>query len=218
LANKGTIFLDEIGDMPLLMQAKLLRVLQEQEVERIGSLEPIRIDVRIIAATNQNLEELVKDGKFREDLYYRLNIIELTIPPLREHSEDIPLLIDSLVSKLNVKLRRKVEGISEEALTLLQEYSWPGNIRELQNVLELAINMTDDFSLNVEDFPCILRKISSDSEPTQRSVLADIMYQTEKQVLMDALKKTKGDKKSAAELLAIHPSVLYRKLIKFKIH
>lgn len=217
VADKGTIFLDEIGDMPLIMQAKLLRVLQEREIERIGSLEPIRVDVRVIAATNQNLEELVKEGKFREDLYYRLNIVELSIPPLREHAEDIPLLVDSLISKLNTKMRKQIDYISEDALKLLQQYTWPGNIRELENVLELAINMTDDSSLNIEDFPCILRKINTESALRSKSGLANIMYQTEKQVLEDALKQTNGDKKLAAELLAIHPSALYRKLSKYKI-
>lgn len=218
LADRGTIFLDEIGDMPLLMQAKLLRVLQEREIERIGSLEPITVNVRVIAATNQNLDELVSKGKFREDLYYRLNIIEINVPPLKERSEDIPVLVTSLISKLNRKLRKQIKGITNEAILLLQQYNWPGNIRELENVLELAINMTEGDFLNYEDFPCIFRKINNNKGKSKdKPVLADIMAQTEKQILEATLKQTKGDKKLAAKILAIHPSALYRKLNKYSI-
>ncbi len=217
LADRGTIFLDEIGDMPLLMQAKLLRVLQERELERIGSLEPITVNVRVIAATNQNLEAMVAEGKFREDLYYRLNIIEINVPPLREHNDDIPVLIDALISKLNVKLRRQISGISSEAVTLLQQYDWPGNVRELENVLELAMNMTDNVILNYDDFPCVQRRISGNKKVGGKQVLSDILAQTEKQVLEDVLRHTKGDKRAAAQILAIHPSALYRKLNKYHI-
>ncbi|MEN6350906.1 MAG: sigma 54-interacting transcriptional regulator [Syntrophomonas sp.] len=217
LADRGTIFLDEIGDMPLLMQAKLLRVLQEREIERIGSLEPVMVDVRVIAATNQDLEELVSKGKFREDLYYRLNIIEINVPPLREHTQDIPVLVNSLISKLNKKLHRKIDGISDEAINLLQQYNWPGNVRELENVLELAINMTEGIFLNYEDFPCVSRKIEVDKELSRKPVLSEILAQTERQILRDTLKHTNGDKKAAAKILAIHPSALYRKLNKYKM-
>ncbi|HWP98094.1 MAG TPA: sigma 54-interacting transcriptional regulator [Syntrophomonadaceae bacterium] len=215
LANRGTIFLDEIGDMPLLMQAKLLRVLQEREVERIGSLESIVVDVRIIAATNQDLEQLVAEGKFREDLYYRLNIIQIDVPALRERLEDVPVLVDSLIAKLSAKLRKEIKGISPEALVILQEYHWPGNIRELENVLELAINMTEAEYLDYDDFPCVLKKIGDKRKLEGKSALAEIMALVEKQTIHDALKKTNGDKKMAAKLLAIHPSALYRKLNKY---
>lgn len=217
LADRGTIFLDEIGDMPLLMQAKLLRVLQEREIERIGSLEPIIIDVRVIAATNQNLEELVAKGKFREDLYYRLNIIEINVPPLRERTQDIPLLVNFLISKLNAKLHKQIDGISKEAMDLLQQYNWPGNVRELENILELAINMTEGTHLYVEDFPCVSRKIDDNNKHSEKPALSDILAQTERQILKDTLKHTKGDKKAAAKVLAIHPSALYRKLNKYNM-
>jgi len=217
IANKGTIFLDEIGDMPMVMQAKLLRVLQEREVERVGSIEPVYVDVRVIAATNRDIEKLVEQGKFREDLYYRLNIVQINIPLLREHIEDIPLLVDSLISKLNVKIRKQIKGISQEALTLLQEYHWPGNIRELENTLELAINMTDSQLLDYEDFPCIIRKLNTDGNMQRNIVLLDAKARTEKNMIINALKQSNGDKKTAARLLAIHPSALYRKLKKYEI-
>jgi transcriptional regulator with PAS, ATPase and Fis domain len=217
LANKGTMFLDEIGDMPLSMQAKLLRVLQERELERVGSNETIYVDVRVIAATNRDIEKLVHEGKFREDLYYRLNIIEIDIAPLREHIEDIPLLVDSLISKLNVKISKHIKGISQEALTLLQQYQWPGNIRELENVLELAINMTEGYYLDYDDFPCIVKKLNINGNIKQNIALMDAKARTEKNMILSALKQSNGDKKVAARILAIHPSALYRKLKKYEI-
>lgn len=217
LADKGTIFLDEIGDMPLVMQAKLLRVLQEREVERVGGLQPLKVDVRVIAATNHDLEKLVQEGKFREDLYYRLNIIEINIPPLRQHLEDLPLLVDSLVARLNTKLKKRIRGVSREALELLQQYSWPGNIRELENMLELAINMSEGDFLEYDDFPCVARKVHGTSIGQKRPVLADAIAQVEREMLLDALQRTGGDKQRAAHLLQIHPSALYRKLKKYNI-
>lgn len=216
LANKGTIFLDEIGDMPLVMQAKLLRVLQEYEVERIGGLEPVKIDVRVIAATNHDLEKMVEEGEFREDLYYRLNVIRIDLPPLRERPEDIPLLIDSLLAKLSTKLRKNIKGISTDALNLLQEYHWPGNVRELENILELAMNMTDEQFLDYDDFPCVVRKVQRNTKGKRRNLL-DVLSQVEKDMLINALKETRGDKKIAARMLGIHPSALYRKLKKHDI-
>jgi len=216
LANKGVIFLDEIGDMPLVMQAKLLRVLQEYEVERIGGLEPVKIDVRVIAATNHDLEKMVEEGEFREDLYYRLNVIRIDLPPLRERPEDIPLLIDSLLAKLSAKLRKNIKGISTDALNLLQEYHWPGNVRELENILELAVNMTDEQFLDYDDFPCVVRKVQGNTKGKGKNLL-DVLGQVEKDMLINALKETRGDKKTAARMLGIHPSALYRKLKKHDI-
>ncbi|MEQ8200768.1 MAG: sigma 54-interacting transcriptional regulator [Syntrophomonadaceae bacterium] len=217
LANKGTIFLDEIGDMPMVMQAKLLRVLQEREVERVGSTEPIYVDVRVIAATNRDIEKLVEQGKFREDLYYRLNIVQINIPPLREHLEDIPILVDALIPKLNAKINKQMKGMTKEAITLLQQYNWPGNIRELENMLELAINMSDKEYLVYEDFPCIVMKLDTKGRIEKNIILLDAKAITEKNMILNALKQSNGDKKIAASILAIHPSALYRKLKKYDI-
>jgi Transcriptional regulator containing PAS, AAA-type ATPase, and DNA-binding domains len=216
LANRGTIFLDEIGDMPLAMQAKLLRVLQDREIERVGGIEPVYVDVRVIAATNRNVEELVEKGEFREDLYYRLNIIELNIPPLREHMEDLALLVESLIAKLNIKLKKEIQGIDQEAVALLQKYHWPGNIRELENMLEVAINMTEGGILECDDFPYIMKKTKMD-QAESGVTLSNAKASTEKQLIMDALKQSGDDKKKAAAILAIHPSALYRKLKKYGI-
>ena len=144
VAGGGTIFLDEIGDMPVSLQIKLLRVLQEKNIQHIGSARQIPVDVRVIAATNQNLLEKMQEGTFREDLYYRLNVIPLTIPPLRKRRDDIPLLTDYLCRKYSEILGRKIDGISDEALSLLQAYDWPGNVRELENAIEYAINYTPE--------------------------------------------------------------------------
>lgn len=216
LANRGTIFLDEIGDMPLAMQAKLLRVLQDREVERVGGIEPVYVDVRVIAATNRNVEELVEKGEFREDLYYRLNIIELNIPPLREHMEDLALLVESLIAKLNIKLKKEIQGIDQEAVALLQKYHWPGNIRELENMLEVAINMTEGGILECDDFPYIMKKTKM-AQAESGVTLSNAKASTEKQLIIDALKQSGDDKKKAAAILAIHPSALYRKLKKYGI-
>ena len=144
LAEGGTIFLDEIGDMSLPMQAKLLRVIQEKEVDRIGSTKSIPLDVRITAATNQDIQKLVREGRFREDLYYRLKVIEIPIPPLREHMEDIAILADYLIKRINKRLGTHIQGIKPESMQLMMSYEWPGNVRELENILERATNQSED--------------------------------------------------------------------------
>ncbi|NLU49683.1 MAG: hypothetical protein GXX09_04640 [Syntrophomonadaceae bacterium] len=146
-----------------------------------------------------------------------LNIIEINIPPLRQHLEDLPLLVDSLVARLNTKLKKRIRGVSREALELLQQYSWPGNIRELENMLELAINMSEGDFLEYDDFPCVARKVHGTSIGQKRPVLADAIAQVEREMLLDALQRTGGDKQRAAHLLQIHPSALYRKLKKYNI-
>lgn len=147
-ANKGTIFLDEIGDMSIHLQAKLLRVLQEKEIQKVGGKSGVKVDVRIISATNKNLPELVKNGMFREDLYYRLNVLPIELPSLKERKGDIPLLVDYMVKVYSKKLDKNISGVSEEVLNMLEEYNWPGNIRELQNVIEFCINMTNGNIIN----------------------------------------------------------------------
>lgn len=219
LANGGTIFLDEIGDMTMAMQAKLLRVLQEREIERVGGTKTSKIDVRVIAATNQDLESMIEQGRFRQDLYYRLNIITLLIPPLRERKEDIPMLCTALLQKINSQVQYGVEGISPEVMYLLAEYNWPGNVRELENILERAVNlMDDDTFIQPEHLPPLLKKHykPKETEETDKD-LAGILGDTEKQAIYRALEAAGGNKSKAAKLLGIHRSGFYQKLQKYNI-
>ncbi|MGB9826553.1 MAG: sigma-54-dependent transcriptional regulator, partial [Desulfofundulus sp.] len=160
LAQRGTIFLDEIGEMSLGLQAKLLRVIQEREFERLGGTETIKVDVRIIAATNKDLEKCIAEGTFREDLYYRLNVVDIYLPPLRERKEDIPVLVDHMIKLCNTEYKKQVTGFTEQAMKLLMEYDWPGNVRELKNVCERAVLMSTGPMLTVEDLPRNIRKSS----------------------------------------------------------
>lgn len=217
LANHGTIFLDEIGDMSLTMQAKLLRVIQEPEIERIGGTQPYKIDVRIIAATNRKLETMVQERTFREDLFYRLNVMVLELPSLRERPGDIKLLANYLVTKLNRKLETEVEGISQEAMQVLQNYAWPGNVRELESVLERTMNMVDEPIILPEHLPprILQAKMTVDENQSgEQSRLEEGRNSAEKELLLDALRRAKGKKAKAAKILGIHRSVLYKKLAK----
>lgn len=214
LADKGTIFLDEIGDMSFNMQAKLLRVLQEKEIERVGGSTPKKIDVRIIAATNQNLEEKIKKGEFREDLYYRLNVVRLNLPPLRERIEDIPLLCEYFLKKYNEKFGMSIEKIDDEAMEYLQKYSWPGNIRELENVIERAYNLVNGDVIRVEHLP---ENIIKHKWTLQLGKLNKALNEIEKQSLINALKASGGNKSKAAEMLGISRASLYQKLKKHGI-
>lgn len=215
LANGGTIFLDEIGDMPLSMQAKTLRFLQEKEIERVGGLKPIKLDVRIIAATNKNLEEMVHTGSFREDLYFRLNVVSLLIPPLRERKEDIPLLVNYFIEKICQENRLPHKKISKEALAILEAYPWPGNIRELYNTVEKMVNFSEGDYITPEDLP---KNIKGDQKLASKILskpLTKITAEVEKEVLINALNMAKGNKKQAARLLGINRSTLYDKLKKY---
>jgi len=222
LANGGTIFLDEIGDMPMSMQTKLLTVLQEKVIERVGGTTPIQINVRVIAATNRDLEEMVRNHEFRDDLYYRLNVVQLKLPPLRKRMDDLPMLTEDLIKRLNVKLETSVERISDQAMQLLLNYHWPGNIRELENLLERAINLAHMNNRNIiepVDFPslydCAGEQIFLASDASQ--TLPERLDDLEKQLIMQALDKTNGNKTQAANLLGIHTSALYRKLKKYNL-
>ncbi|MHB8075511.1 sigma-54 interaction domain-containing protein [Desulfosporosinus fructosivorans] len=215
LANGGTIFLDEIGDMNPYLQAKLLRVLQEMEFERVGGTQTIKVDVRVIAATNRNLLELAKRGDFREDLYYRLNVLELRLPPLRKHKEDIPAYVHSLIAKFNRKFGKHVMGLTSQAEELLMQYDWPGNIRELQNVLERAIVTVEG---EIVTHKSMLNLVDSQTPLLQDQVVSgEIMpiEQMEKQMIRLAMKRY-GDsvegKKQAAKALRISLATLYNKL------
>ncbi len=217
LANGGSIFLDEIGDMTLVMQAKLLRVLQEREIERVGGTKPVKVDVRVIAATNRDLEAMIERGEFRQDLYYRLNIISLQIPPLRERKEDIPLLASTLLKKLNNQTPHWVEGVSPEAMEILMEYAWPGNVRELENILERAVNLMDEEAVITPDnLPPVLKKQHKSKDLDEAGKhLAGIMGDTEKQAIYRALEAAGGNKSKAAQILGIHRSGFYQKLKKY---
>lgn len=220
LANGGTIFLDEVGDMPLSMQAKMLRVLQEREFERVGGTKTIKLDLRIIAATNRDLEEMVDEGQFRQDLYYRLNIISLNIPPLRERNEDIPMLCSMLLKKINKQVEHCVEGVTTTTLQLLMNYSWPGNVRELENILERAVNLIDDdeFLIGPEHLPPALKKANkANNQQESTDNLADMLEDTEKQAILKALETAHGNKSKAAKILGIHRSGFYQKMQKYNI-
>jgi len=217
LAQGGTILLDEIADMNQSMQAKLLRVLQEREIERIGGSKPIPVDVRVIASTNRNLEEMTGAGLFRLDLYYRLNVVLLYTPPLRSRKEDIPLLTDYLIGNLNQNLGTITRGVAAETFQLFEKYDWPGNIRELKNLLEQAINLSDAQYLTPEDFPILLKRLNRQSARARVKFLARAMEEAEREILSAALEKAGNNRTEAAKLLNIHRSVLYRKLEKHKI-
>ena len=234
LANKGTIFLDEIGELDPSLQAKLLRVLQEREFERVGGVKTIKVDVRVLAATNRDLEKAVREGKFREDLFYRLNVIHIHIPPLRKRIEDIPLLIDHFVHEICKKKGRNPLKISKEAMEYLLAYRWPGNVRELENLIErLSILVTDDV-VSVSDLPerffkkCIHDDIESslcsqDQRPPIIKIPQDgmnlnkIVDEIERDLILQALEKTAWIKSKAANLLGLNRTTLIEKMKKMGI-
>lgn len=209
LADHGTILLDEIGDMPLPLQAKLLRVLQEKEVERVGAVRSTPIDVRVIASTNQDLPALIKDGKFRADLYYRLNVVSLEIPPLRERLEDLPELVSNLLQRLVESTGISVKSIDDEAWSVLRSYSWPGNVRELNNVLERALHLLEGDQLKKEHLWLPASVESRPSRPVQS--LKETLERAEKEALLMAMQEAEGNKLEAAKLLKISKSSFYEK-------
>lgn len=219
LANHGTIFLDEIGDMSLSMQAKLLRVLQEKEVERVGSIHTTKVNVRVIAATNQDLLKLVAENKFREDLFYRLNVIILDLPPLRKRTDDIPLVSTALLQRLNRELGTGVTRISSEVIDSFCRYDWPGNIRELENTLERAINFCEGNSVNLEHIPQHIKSCQGLALPAVNTTgtLETLLEEHEREVIINTLKNFGGNKTKTAQALNIHRSVLYRKINKYQI-
>lgn len=219
IAHKGTIFLDEIGDMSLHLQGKLLRVLQERELDKIGGKSNILIDVRVIAATNKNLVELVEKGQFREDLYYRLNVIPITLPALRQRKDDIPLLIDYMIKEYAHKLNKDVIGIEDDAKKTLIDYSWPGNVRELQNVIEYSINMSNSSLLNLDIIPNNIKSKYYDEKSNKYEEIRTL-EDLEKEEISKALNKFKHykkDKELVAKSLGISRATLYRKLEKYNL-
>ncbi|UCD71561.1 MAG: sigma-54-dependent Fis family transcriptional regulator [Syntrophobacterales bacterium] len=213
-ADGGTMFLDEIGELPLQLQVKLLRVLQDGEIRRIGDARPITIDVRIIAATIKDLDKEVREGKFRDDLFYRLNVLPIKIPPLRDRKEDVSILVDHFIYKYSRELKKPIEGITPEALNCLLNYSWNGNVRELENVIERAIVLTESNQIQVENLPL---EIQNPREESRFSFLNDELSikkasrYLEIDLIKKALNKTKGNHTHAAKLLEIsHRALLYK--------
>ena len=218
LADKGTIFLDEIGDIPLAMQVKLLRVLQEQQIERVGGTETIPIDVRIIAATNQNLEQKIKEGTFREDLYYRLNIVAIKIPPLRERKEDILPLVEFFLTKYAKENNKESFSISKEAVDLLMKYAYPGNVRELENSIERAVVLSRGNTLTQNDLPMSIKGFVPElSNEMQEGTLVEIVEALEKKLIISALAKSGGNQTQAGKLLGLTERNLRYKLQKYGI-
>jgi len=220
LANGGTIFLDEIGEMSLPLQVKILRVLQEREFERVGGNRTIHVDVRIIAATNQDLEALVEEKRFRKDLFYRLNVIPIVIPPLRERRSDIPLLIDHFLTRFNQSKHTTVSGLASDALQMLTEYDWPGNIRELENMIERLVVLKKYGVLSVGDLPEKICRRSPGPELKEQFIrfsedginLSREVEQYEKHLIMEALRKANGVTSRAAQLLHLNRTTLVEKL------
>lgn len=215
-ADHGTIFLDEIGNISLAVQAKLLRVLQDSEFEAVGSDESIKVDVRIIAATNADLEGYVEKGLFRSDLFYRLNVIRIFLPPLRERTEDIPLLAAHFLAIHNKKNRKNVEGFSRETLNILTSYAWPGNIRELENVIERAVILCKKNRITPEDVPLYQEKMGTRSGLSGKP-LQELLEQTERQIIINTLEANDADKEKTAKILKISRASLYNKVNKYKI-
>jgi transcriptional regulator with PAS, ATPase and Fis domain len=209
VANGGTVFLDEIGDISPAMQIRLLRVLQERVIEPLGSVVPMKVDVRIVAATNRDLAKLVREGQFREDLYYRIRVISLKLPSLNQRREDIPLLVDHLIAKFNRLQNREIEGISEEVLAQLMEYDYPGNVRELENIIEQAFVLCRGRLIELHHLPTELRPSGASGYGTSNPMSLQSM---EKLLISEALRRHKGSRKKAAHQLGIDPSTLYRKL------
>ena len=214
-ADQGTLFLDEVGDMPLSTQVKLLRVIEEGEILRVGSNEPIKVDVRLIAATNQNLAELVKEKRFREDLYFRLNVVRLTLPLLRERRDDIPLLIDTFLQEFVEAHGKEIQGITTETLRVLYRYGWPGNVRELKNCIEAMVVTSRSSMLDVVDIPA---HISDLPEPAPDGVAftpGAALEEIERVAIQRTLQMTNGNREEAARVLKIGERTLYRKLDKY---
>ncbi|MEG6616710.1 sigma 54-interacting transcriptional regulator [Peptococcaceae bacterium 1198_IL3148] len=222
LADKGTLFLDELGELPLAMQAKLLRVLQDQEIMRVGSTKVRKVNVRIIAATNRNLEQSVKEGKFRSDLYYRLYVAVLDLPPLRERKEDILPLVDHFLNKFNTKYRKNL-SFSVDARELLLNYSWPGNVRQIENMILGLIVTQDKQYLEADDLPCKVRQeqpsasISLPVSNLESKSLRNIMEQLEKDLLKQTLATHHNNVAKAAKALAVDRSTMFRKLKKYRL-
>lgn len=219
LADGGTILLDEIDALPPYLQVKLLRVLQQKEFERVGDTKTMRVNVRIIAATNRNLEEAISRGSFREDLFYRLNVITIEVPPLRDRKIDIPALIQHFLKIFNGKTKRNIKAISKQAMKAIMEYHWPGNVRELENFLERAVVLTQGEILDVGVFPDNFAKTteSTSAQSTGASALKEVLREPEKKIIVHALEQAGWNRKKAAAILKINRTTLYNKMKQFHL-
>ncbi|MBW8041417.1 MAG: GAF domain-containing protein [Planctomycetes bacterium] len=216
-AHGGTIFLDEIGDFSMNLQVKLLRTIQFKEIERVGGIETIKTNVRIIVATNINLEEQIKEGLFREDLYYRINVFPIYLPPLRERKDDIMLLADNFLEKLAAENNKDISRISTPSIEMLTRYHWPGNVRELENCIERAVLLCDGNVIRSEHLPPSLQMIRK-TEPVAKRSMTAIIANMEKELIVDALKKSDGKQRKTAKELGITERILSYKIKKYKIH
>jgi len=218
LANCGTLLLDEVNQMPLYLQSKLLRVIQEKEVERVGGNKPLEINVRLIFTTNQNLLDMVHENKFREDLYYRINVVSVEIPPLRERVQDIPCLVDHFIAKINKELGLSITGVDAQVISIFQQYHWPGNIRELENTIERAANLALQGNLRLEHFEHFLLRVEKEnSQPENEINLETARNKAEKETIIRVLAQTNANISAAARILGINRSVLYEKLAKYNL-
>ena len=219
-ADKGTLFLDEIAELPLSLQAKFLHFLQSRKYTRVGSLEEKEVDVRFIFATNKDLENQVRKGEFREDLFFRINVLPIYLPPLRERREDIPLLVNKLLGRINKKLSKNIKEISSEAMKYLMSYEWKGNIRELENVLERAINICDNEKIRVNDLPAkVIKQFSQDQRVKVQGIgsLEETVKEAEKELIKKVLEYTDGSRKKAIEILGIGKTSFYERLKKYDL-
>jgi transcriptional regulator with GAF, ATPase, and Fis domain len=223
MANGGTVFLDEIAEMSPMLQVKLLRVLQEHEFERVGGTQTIKPDFRVIAATNKNLEDAVKAGTFREDLFYRLNVIPVDAPPLRARQSDVPLLVEYFISSFNESKHREISGISAEAMEYLIRYNWPGNVRELENIIERMVILAAEHEISVADLPdkitAMQTGINANTKeiPAQGFVLQRAVADFEKEIIIQALNQTDWVKNQAAKLLKVNRTTLIEKMKRYEL-
>ncbi|MEI3604174.1 sigma 54-interacting transcriptional regulator [Pseudogracilibacillus sp. SE30717A] len=216
LAEGGTLFLDEIGDMPIGAQAKILRALQEGEIEAVGSIESKKVDVRVIAATNQPLERLIQENKFREDLFYRINVVQIHIPPLRKRREDLRIISKYFLHQITKRVGKRIIDFEDEVMNMFMTYRWPGNIRELENVIESAVHLTNSEMITLDDLPDHLQPTADKLHDHQRT-LKEVLEHTEKEMIKQALNKVNGNRNEAMKLLDIGKSSLYEKINKYSL-
>jgi len=218
LAHEGTLFLDEVGEMDPAIQAKMLRVLEQQEIVRVGGSKPIKVDVRVVAATNQDLKQAVGEGTFRKDLYYRLNVVPINLSPLRERKEDIPLLANHFLEKYSKELKSKAKQISSEALEALSKYAWPGNVRELENIIERVLTLTDRSTVAIEDLPRDIRELQPAEQqtvqagPSSAATLPQAVDELEKAMIVRALNEANWGLTETAQKLGLTLRVLKYKI------
>lgn len=215
LAKCGTLFLDEIGDLSLQLQVKLLRVIETRQFEQVGGIEPINLKARIIAATNKDLDKEIEKGRFREDLFFRINVINIDLPPLRERMDDFPILINHFIQKFNDKFKRNITGLAVNAFKILEKYGWPGNIRELENVIEHGFVLCNDKIIQTEHLPEKL--ISQANADVETKMITSPVHEAERKLIQSTLEKFKGNKNETAKALGINKSTLWRKMKKFNL-